>query len=117
MAYDEELADRIRELIPDRDGVREKKMFGGLAFLVGGHIALAAGSKGGLMLPCEPEVATTLRTRPGVGPMVMRGKDLEGWLRVEARAVETDEQLAEWVRLGVDHARTLPPHHTSAAGS
>jgi hypothetical protein len=106
MAYDEELADRIRELVADEKGVTEKKMFGGLAFLVGGNMAVAASGQGGLLVRVDP---TKSWTGAGVEPMVMRGKAMEGWLRVGAAQVQQKRQLAVWVRRGVTYARSLPP--------
>lgn len=108
MAYDAELADRIRGLLPDVP-VAEQQMFGGLAFLVGGHLALAASGKGGLMVRCEPAETERLLAEPGVGPMVMRGKELDGWLRVSGDAVADDQALARWVDVGTTYARSLPP--------
>jgi TfoX/Sxy family transcriptional regulator of competence genes len=109
MAYDEDLADRIRVAVQHVSGVSEKKMFGGHAFLVGGHMAVAASSKGGLMLRCDPAQTDALSERPGAGPFEMRGKEVDGWLRVEADAVSSDESLGRWVEIGVDFAQTLPP--------
>jgi TfoX/Sxy family transcriptional regulator of competence genes len=109
MAYDEDLADRIRVDMQHLPGVSEKKMFGGHAFLVGGHMAVAASSKGGLMLRCDPTETDALQERPGAGPFEMRGKEMQGWLRVDADAVSSDESLGRWVAIGVDYALTLPP--------
>jgi hypothetical protein len=109
MAYDEDLADRIRELVQDEPSLTEQRMFGGLAFLVGGHMAVAASGKGGLMLRCAPEATEDLLNLPGAGPMEMRGKGARGWLRVDAHAVESDEALSTWVERGVSYARSLPP--------
>jgi TfoX/Sxy family transcriptional regulator of competence genes len=109
MAYDEDLADRIRVSIQDVPGVSEKRMFGGLAFLVGGHMAVAASSKGGLMVRCDPAQTDALYERPGAGPFEMRGKEIDGWLRVDAAAISSDEDLARWVEIGSVHAQTLPP--------
>ena len=110
MAYDEELAERIRGFLPDLP-VTEKKMFGGLAFLVGGHMAVAASSQGGLLLRCPPEeTAALVASAPGrTGPFEMRGKPMEGWLRVDAEAVATEADLRRWAEVGLDHVRTLPP--------
>jgi hypothetical protein len=108
MAYDTALADRIRELIVDADYV-EKRMFGGLAFLIGGHISVAASGQGGVLLRCEPEDTPRLRTRDGVAPFVMRGKQMDGWLRVEGESLADDETLAGWVEIGVAFALSLPP--------
>jgi TfoX/Sxy family transcriptional regulator of competence genes len=105
MAYDEELADRIRELVAGEKGVTEKKMFGGLAFLVGGNMAVAASGQGGLLVRVDPSKAWS---GAGVEPMVMRGKAMEGWLRVDAEEVRQKRQLGVWVRRGVAYARSLP---------
>jgi TfoX/Sxy family transcriptional regulator of competence genes len=108
MAYDEDLADRLRVALQDVDGVTEKKMFGGLAFLVGGTMAVAASGQGGLMLRCDPARSDELASRPGAGRMVMRGKEMSGWLRVDDDAVQDDDELARWVAIGVDYASSLP---------
>jgi len=109
MAYDEDLAERIRLEVAGEQDVSETKMFGGLAFLIGGHLAVAASGQGGLMLRCDPDETETLLSEPGAAPMVMREKEMRGWLRVEAGAVEDDDALGTWVRRGVAYARTLPP--------
>ena len=109
MAYDEDLADRIRELLGGGPDVSEKKMFGGLGFLAGGHMAIAASGQGGLMVRVDPEETDALLARPGVGPMEMRGRPLDGWVRVGADAVRTQAQLESWVARGVGYARSLPP--------
>jgi TfoX/Sxy family transcriptional regulator of competence genes len=109
MAYDEDLADRIRVALQHLDGVREKKMFGGHAFLVDGHLAVAASSKGGLMLRCRPSLTESLLREPGVSPLEMRGKELAGWLRVAASALATDEELSAWVAVGLAYVSELPP--------
>lgn len=109
MAYDEELADRIRELLATDHDVAEKKMFGGLAFLIGGHMSVSASGRGGLLLRCDPEETDALISQPHVGRFEMRGRAMDGWLRVDAEAVETREDLERWVEIGVDYARSLPP--------
>jgi len=108
MAYDEELAERIRGLLPDLP-VTEQKMFGGLAFLVGGHMAVAASGKGGLMLRCDPADSDRLVAEPGASRMVMRGREMDGWLRVASEAVAGDDDLARWVEVGTTYAGSLPP--------
>ena len=108
MAYDRDLAERIRGLLP-AEPVREKAMFGGLAFLVGGHMAVTASGKGGLMVRCDPADTDRLLEHPGASRMEMRGKEMDGWLRVTAEAVADDEALAEWVRIGTTYAGGLPP--------
>jgi TfoX/Sxy family transcriptional regulator of competence genes len=107
MAYDEDLAHRIRELMADVDGVTEKKMFGGLSFLIHGHMSMSVSRQGGLMLRCDPEQTDALVAKPHAGPMVMRGREMDGWLRVEADGVRTKAQLQRWVNRGVEYARTL----------
>ena len=109
MAYDEELADRIRAEVAGERGVTEMKMFGGLAFLVGGHLAVAASGQGGLMLRCDPDDTETLLEEPGAQEFEMRGKGMRGWLRVDAETVGDDDALRTWVRRGADYARSLPP--------
>jgi hypothetical protein len=109
MAYDEDLADRIRELLQGEPNLREQRMFGGLAFLVGGHMAVAASGQGGLLLRCDPEVTGDLLDQPGAAPMEMRGKEMSGWLRVDADVVESDQVLSTWVDRGMAYARSLPP--------
>jgi TfoX/Sxy family transcriptional regulator of competence genes len=108
MAYDEELAERIRGLLPEVP-VTEKKMFGGLAFLVGGHLAVAASGKGGLMLRCDPADSERLVDEPGASRMVMRGKEMDGWLRVTGDAVAGDADLVRWIAVGTSYAGRLPP--------
>jgi TfoX/Sxy family transcriptional regulator of competence genes len=109
MAYDEDLADRIRVVLQHVDGVTEKKMFGGHAFLVGGHMVVAAGSAGGLLLRCDPAQTESHVRDPDVGRYVMRDKEMDGWLRVDASAVSTDEELAGWVEVGRAYVSGLPP--------
>jgi TfoX/Sxy family transcriptional regulator of competence genes len=109
MAYDTELANRIRELVARQAGVDEKAMFGGLAFLIDGHMAVAVSSKGGLMVRVPPEQTDTLLGRTHVSPMVMAGRETRGWLRVEPEGVKTMRQLQSWVTKGIGYARTLPP--------
>src|SRR3954447_16233908 len=109
MAYDEDLANRIRELVADEPGVTEMKMFGGLAFLVGGNMSAAASGQGGLMVRVDPEETEALVAQPHVQPMEMRGRVMDGWLRVDDEGVRSAEQLEPWVRRGVAYARSLPP--------
>lgn len=108
MAYDEGLADRIRDAIDGEPGVREKRMFGGLAFLVDGHMAIAANSRGEAMAHLDPEVAEGL-LGPHVTRTVMRGREMRGWLDLDSEATASDTELAQWVRRTVDYARSLPP--------
>jgi len=109
MAYDEELADRIRELIAGERGVTEKRMFGGLAFLVRGNMAVAASGQGGVLVRVDPEQTGRLTRGTHVAPMVMRGRPMDGWLRVDTAGVRTTRQLRTWVDRGVGYARSLPP--------
>lgn len=109
MAYDEELAERIRDLLgPLLPKVVEKKMFGGLAFMVDGNMSVSASGQGGLLVHVDPDEGAKLISRKGVEPMVMRGKEMRGWLRVDTAAVKTDAALREWIDRGVAYARSLP---------
>jgi TfoX/Sxy family transcriptional regulator of competence genes len=108
MAYDEALADRIREQVAKERGLSEKKMFGGLAFLIGGNMAIAASGQGGILVRADPEQSQKLATAPGVSTAVMRGRAMAGWLRVESEHLRTKAQLAKWVKIGTAYARALP---------
>jgi TfoX/Sxy family transcriptional regulator of competence genes len=108
MAYDEDLANRIRELVAGDPEVIEKRMFGGLAFLVGGNMSVAASGQGGLMVRVDPGDTEALLTRPHVRPFEMRGRAMQGWLRVDPEGVRTKRQLEPWVKRGVGYARSLP---------
>jgi hypothetical protein len=110
MAYDEELAERIRGHLPDVP-VTEQRMFGGLAFLIGGHMAVAASGQGGLMVRCDP-AETERHLSEGASPFEMRGKAMDGWLRVATEAVADDAALARWVEVGTSYAGGLPPKST-----
>jgi TfoX/Sxy family transcriptional regulator of competence genes len=105
MAYDEELANRLREQLAEIDAVSEQKMFGGLAFLVGGNMAVAASGQGGLLL----RVSDSYEDEPHAEPFVMRGKPMNGWLRVAPEGCEDEQELARWVARGVAAAQALPP--------
>ena len=109
MAYDEDLANRIRELVATEENLTEQKMFGGLAFLIGGNMSVAASGQGGLLLRCDPAETADLATKPHAGPMVMRGRAMEGWLRVETEGLSSKSELEGWVARGVAYARSLPP--------
>ena len=109
MAYDEELANRVRERVQDEDGLTEKRMFGGLAFLINGNMAVSASGKGGLLLRVDPAQTEALVDDAHVQRAVMRGRAMGGWLRVDADAIDADDELARWVTLGVSFARSLPP--------
>jgi len=108
VAYDEDLADRVRELVAAEPGVTEKRMFGGLAFLLGGHMSVSVSGQGGLLLRVEPEQSDALLAKPHAEPMVMRGREMQGWVRVAAEGVRTKRQLERWVQRGVAYARSLP---------
>ena len=107
--FDEELLRRTRPLLSGVENVEEKRIFGGLAFLVNGNMAVAVSGRGGLMVRVPPERQAELLAEHGAAPMEMRGHAAEGWLRVDAGAVEDDDELAHWVRIGVDRATSLPP--------
>ena len=109
MAYDEDLANRIRELLGSEQGLVEKKMFGGLAFLLGGNMAVAASGQGGLMVRCDPEQTDKLVSKPHARRFEMRGREMDGWLRVDDEGIRTKRQLEPWVKVGVAYARSLPP--------
>lgn len=109
MAYDEALADRIRDLIGDEPALSEKKMFGGLAFLVGGNMAVAVSGQGGILVRVDPAESERLLDTTAAFPMEMRGRSMKGWLRVDDADVATDDQLATWVDRGTSYARSLPP--------
>jgi hypothetical protein len=109
MAYDVELADRIRAIVGAEPGLTESRMFGGLAFLIHGNMAVAASGKGGLLLRIDPADAESLVSEPDVGRFEMRGREMDGWLRVDGPAVETDDDLRSWVGHGVRYARSLRP--------
>ena len=108
MAYDEDLAERIRELVAGESGLSEKKMFGGLGFLIGGNMAVAASGQGGLLVRVDPEQGDKLIATTPAEPMEMRGRSMSGWLRVDTDDVRLKRQLAKWVNLGVTYAKSLP---------
>ena len=108
MAYDERLAERLRGLIGAEPGLTEKKMFGGLAFLVRGNMAVGASGQGGILVRVDPETSAGLVASTPAGPMEMRGRQMAGWLRVRDADIETDEDLKPWVERGVAFARSLP---------
>ena len=109
MAYDEVLANRIREQLAEESGIVEQRMFGGLAFLLGGHMAVAASGKGGLMARVDPADTDALLAEPGGEPFEMRGRPVDGWLRVAPEGVASDAELGTWVQRGLAYARSLPP--------
>jgi TfoX/Sxy family transcriptional regulator of competence genes len=109
VAYDEELANRIRELVRGEPGLTEQKMFGGLAFLVRGNMAVAASGQGGVLVRVDPERSDRLLETTNARLMEMGGRKMSGWLRVGSEDVRTKRQLSRWVALGVTYARSLPP--------
>ncbi|MGE2716904.1 TfoX/Sxy family protein [Mycolicibacterium litorale] len=108
MAYDADLAERIREIVAVERGLSEQRMFGGLAFLVGGHMAVAASGQGGLMVRVPADQTDALLRRAHVTPMTMAGREIRGWLLVDPEGVRTTRQLQSWVRRGVDYVKGLP---------
>jgi hypothetical protein len=108
VAYDEELAERIRQLIAGEPDLSEQKMFGGLAFLIGGNMAIAASGQGGVLVRVDPAESDTLVATTSARLMEMRGREMNGWLRVELDDVRTESELARWVELGTGYARSLP---------
>jgi len=113
VAYDEELAARIRDLLAGEPDVAEKRMFGGLAFLVGGSISVAASGQGGLMVRVAPEETERLLAEPHARPFEMRGREMAGWLRVDAEGLGGEHELGRWVARGVAAARSAPPARRS----
>jgi TfoX/Sxy family transcriptional regulator of competence genes len=109
MAYDEDLAYRVRELLEPEQGLSEKKMFGGLAFMINGHMAVTVSRQGGLMLRVDPAQTDALLREKHVAPFEMRGKPMDGWLRVEAAGVAKEKDLERWAAVGISYAKTLPP--------
>ena len=109
MAYDEELANRVRELVQGEDGISEMRMFGGLAFLVNGNMAVSASGQGGLLLRVDPADTEAMLSDPNARRFVMRGREMDGWLRIDPNGVTTNPQLKQWVARGVAYARSLPP--------
>jgi TfoX/Sxy family transcriptional regulator of competence genes len=109
MAFDEDLAYRLRELLQGEKGLAEKRMFGGLAFLIHGNMAVSASRQGGLLLRVEPAETQELVRRPHAHPFIMRGREMDGWLRIDKEGIRTKRQLERWVSRGVTYARSLPP--------
>jgi TfoX/Sxy family transcriptional regulator of competence genes len=108
MAYDDDLANRIRELMADEKGVTEQRMFGGLAFLINGNMSVSASGQGGLLLRVNPEESDALAAKPHAEVAVMRGREMAGWLRVDGEGVRTKRDLERWVKRGFGYARSLP---------
>ncbi len=109
MAYDEDMAARVRDILAPERGLSEKRMFGGLAFLLDGHMTVAVSGQGGLLLRVDPARSDELVTAAHVSRMVMRGREMDGWLRVDPAAIDTEDRLTGWVSQGVTYVRTLPP--------
>lgn len=109
MAYDEDLANRIRELVAGEPHMTEQRMFGGLAFLLAGNMSVAASGQGGLIVHVDPEHTASLVAKPHAQPFEMRGRAMQGWLRIDAEGLRTKRQLESWVGRGVGYARSLPP--------
>jgi hypothetical protein len=107
MAYDETLAAQIRELVSDEPGLTERKMFGGLAFLIGGNMAVAASGQGGILVRVDPDESDALIEKTNAHHMVMRGRPMRGWLRVDPEHLRARGQFASWVEVGVTCARSL----------
>jgi hypothetical protein len=114
VAYDEDLADRIRELVSGEPALGEKKMFGGLAFLIAGNMAIAASGQGGVLVRVDPADSDALVTSTNALVAVMRGRPMPGWLRVGPDDLRTKRQLAKWVKLGTTYARSLPAKRPAA---
>jgi TfoX/Sxy family transcriptional regulator of competence genes len=108
VAYDEELAHRIRAVLAGVAGVSEKRMFGGLGFLVNGHLAASASSRGGMLLRVDPADTDALVAEPHAERAVMRGRPMDGWLRVAVSEL-SDHEVDGWISRGVAYARSLPP--------
>jgi TfoX N-terminal domain len=109
MAYDQVLAQRIRDIIGPDPELTEQKMFGGLSFLIRGRMAISASGQGGVFLHVSKDQGEELVTTTEATTVIMRGKEMLGWLRVAAEYVATDDELSPWVELGIEHARSLPP--------
>ncbi|HLY86904.1 MAG TPA: TfoX/Sxy family protein [Gaiellaceae bacterium] len=109
MAYDEELADRIRAALGDRPGLTETKMFGGIGFMIGGNMAVAASGQGGILVRVDPDESAEIVATTPAEPMEMRGRQMAGWLRVDTADVTDDAALGEWVERGAAYAGSLPP--------
>lgn len=109
MPVDEDLADRLRELVAGEAGWSEGRMFGGIAFLLHGHMAICASGQGGILVRVDPAESERLVATTPATPMEMRGRELGGWVRVGADDVRTKRQLAPWFRRGRAVAAALPP--------
>jgi TfoX N-terminal domain len=109
VAYDVDIANRLREILASEPGVVEKPMFGGLAFMVAGHLAVSASGQGGLLLRVDPAQTDALIVDPRASRFVMRGREMDGWLRIAIDADATDHELKEWIKHGIGYVRSLPP--------
>jgi TfoX/Sxy family transcriptional regulator of competence genes len=108
VAYDEKLATRLRELLANEDGLTEKRMFGGLAFLINGNMSVSASGQGGLLLRVDPDETGALLAAPHAHPFEMRGRTMSGWLRVAPEGVRSKRELERWTKRSVAYARSLP---------
>jgi hypothetical protein len=108
VAYDEDLANRVRELVAAEEGLTEKQMFGGLAFLINGNMSVSASGQGGLLLRIDPDDTGKFLDEQHAEPFVMRGRAMQGWLRVDPEGLGTKRELERWVKRGVSYARSLP---------
>jgi TfoX/Sxy family transcriptional regulator of competence genes len=109
MAYDEDLANRLREQLAGEDGITEKKMFGGLAFLLNGHMSVSASRSGGLLVRSDPAETDAALARPHAKLMQMGRRTIEGWIIVAPEGLVSEPELASWVQLSVLYVKTLPP--------
>jgi TfoX/Sxy family transcriptional regulator of competence genes len=114
VAYDEKLATRLRALLASEEGLTEKRMFGGLAFLINGNMSVSASGQGGLLLRVDPDETDVLLAEPHAQPFEMRGRIMQGWLRVAPEGVRTKRELERWVKRGVAYARSLPSKRDNA---
>jgi TfoX/Sxy family transcriptional regulator of competence genes len=117
VAYDQDLADRIRGLLGDEPDLTQQKMFGGLAFLIRGNMAVAASGQGGVLVRVDPAESDALVATTSARPMEMRGRPMQGWLRVDAADVHTEPDLATWVQRGATYARSLPAKSGNASSN
>ena len=109
VAYDVDMADRLREILANEPGVVERPMFGGLAFMVAGYMAVSVSGQGGLLLRVDPAQTDTLVVDPRASRFVMRGREMDGWLRIDIDARASDDELNQWIKHGVGYAKSLPP--------
>jgi len=109
MTYDENLANQLRELLADEDAIAEQKMFGGLAFLLHGNMAVSASRTGGLLVRVDPADTHAALARPHATLMEMGGRMMDGWITVGPEGLKTKRDIAAWVKRGVSFAKTLPP--------